>query len=50
MTDSTIAPWIGWVLSAYGAALSTILAILHWRRDRGRFSVIPDVRHFEFRS
>ena len=47
MADSNIAPWVGWALSAYGAALSTVLAILHWRRDKGRLSVSPDVLHIK---
>jgi len=48
MPDSTIAPSLGWALSAYEPALPTILAILHWRRDKGRFAVSPDVLHMEF--
>lgn len=45
MADISAASRIGWYLSAYGAALSTLLAILHWRRDRGRFSLSPEVLH-----
>ena len=40
-------PWVGWVLSIYGAVLSTVLAILHWRRDRGRFSISAEVLHIK---
>ena len=34
-------------MSIYGAVLSTVRAILHWRRDRGRFSVSPEVLHIK---
>ena len=43
-------PWVAWSLSAYAAALSTLLAILHWRRDKGRFSVSPDMLHIQLPS
>ena len=41
MAGNNITPWIG----VYGAVLSTVLAILQWRRDRGKFSVKPEVLH-----
>jgi hypothetical protein len=47
MPDNNVFPWIGWALSAYGAALSTLLAILHWRRDKGRFSVSSEILHIK---
>ena len=34
---------IGNIIALYGALLSTVLAYLHWRRNRGRFAVNPDV-------
>ena len=40
-------PWLSWALSIYGAVLSTTLAVLHWRRDRGRFSISPEVLHIK---
>ena len=47
MADNNAMPWVGWALSIYGAVLSTVLAILHWRRDRGRLSVSPEVLHIK---
>jgi hypothetical protein len=47
MADNNIMPWVGWALSAYGAVLSTVLAILHWRRDKGRFSISPEILHIQ---
>jgi hypothetical protein len=47
MAENNIMPWLGWALSAYGAALSTVLAILHWRRDKGRFSISPEILHIQ---
>ena len=45
MADNNVMPLIGWALSAYGAVLSTVLAILHWQRDKGRFSISPEILH-----
>ena len=39
MPDNNVMPWIGWALSAYGAVLSTVLAIRYWRRDEGKFAL-----------
>ena len=47
MADNNAMPWVGWALSIYAAVLSTVLAILHWRRDRGRFSISPEVLHIK---
>jgi len=47
MAENNVMSWISWVLSAYGAILATVLAILHWRRDKGRFSISPEVLHLE---
>ena len=47
MADNSAMPWVGWALSIYGAVLSTLLAILHWRRDRGRFSISPEVLYIK---
>lgn len=30
-----------------GAILSTALAILHWRRDKGRFAISPEILHIK---
>jgi hypothetical protein len=32
-------------LSAYAAVLSTLIAIVHWSRDRGRFALNPQTLH-----
>ena len=47
MPDNNVMPWIGWALSAYGAVLSTVLAIRYWRRDKGRFSISPEILHIQ---
>lgn len=33
--------WGSFIIGVYGAILSTVLAVLHWRRDRGKFVVNP---------
>lgn len=43
MVDNSSIPWVSWLLSLYGAVLSTVLAFLHWQRDKGKFSVSPEV-------
>ena len=38
----------GFLVAAYGAILSTVLAILHWKRDQGRFVIDAEVLHVEW--
>ena len=33
------------ILGIYGAVLSTVLAVLHWQRDKGKFVINPQELH-----
>lgn len=45
MADHAVLPWLRWAVAVYGAILSTALAILQWRRDRGRLAINPEILH-----